>query len=391
MWYAGLVESSFEAAATGRAMAKGRSLSQFQETFPDETSCAAFLLEWRWSKGFVCPGCGEQRAAALKSRAYTYECLDCGRQTSATAGTVMHRSKLPLTSWFWAAHLMATHSNGMSARQLEDQLGVTYKTAWLLTQKLRRSMVDPDRNPLEGVVEVDQAEIPFREGDAFFEPGNAGKILVVGAVEVIDRDTNQPKPRPKHAKYLDIRSGRIRLAVIADNSAASIEAFVRANVKRGTTLLTDGHASYPGLTDYRHDPRVVGKMAGHVVLPWIHRVFSLMKRWALGTYHGLRRKHIDSYLNEFVFRYNRRFYRHVSFETVLGLASRHAPSSYWNIIGRDNPRKGVATVRRRPRQRKTAAGTRQDGSGRAAKTPPTTSYSAAAGQTPDLDHPGTTG
>src|SRR6202035_5683654 len=99
---------------------------------------------------------------------------------------------------------------------------------------------------------------------------------------------------------------------IPDNSAASIEAFVRANVKTGTTLLTDGHSSYPGLTDYRHDPRTVGKMAGHIVLPWIHRVFALMKRWGLGTYHGLRRKHIDTYLNEFVFRYNRRFYRHVS-------------------------------------------------------------------------------
>jgi len=278
MWYAGAVGSLFEATATGRAKAKGRSLSQFQETFADEASCAAFLSERRWPKGFVCPGCGEQRAAALKSRAYTYECLDCGRQTSATAGTVMHRSKLPLTTWFWAAHLMATHSNGMSARQLEDQLGVTYKTAWLLTQKLRRSMVDPDRDPLEGVVEVDQAEIPFREGDAFFEPGNAGKILVAGAVEVIDRDTNQPKPRRKHAKYLDTRSGRIRLAMIADNSAASIEAFVRANVKRGATLLTDGHPSYPGLIDYRHDPRIVGTMAGHVVLPWIHRAFSLMRR-----------------------------------------------------------------------------------------------------------------
>ena len=338
MWYAGFVELLFEASATGRAMAKGRSLSQFQETFPDETSCAAFLLGRRWSKGFVCPGCGEQRAAALKSRAYTYECLDCGRQTSATAGTVMHRSKLPLTTWFWAAHLMATHSNGMSARQLEDQLGVTYKTAWLLTQKLRRSMVDPDRDPLEGVVEVDQAEIPFREGDAFFERGNAGKILVVGAVEVIDRDTNQLKPRRKHAKYLDTRSGRIRLAMIADNSATSIEAFVRANVKRGATLLTDGHASDPGLTDYRHDPRIVGKMAGHVVLPWTYRAFSLMKRWSLGTYHGLRRTHVDTYLNEFVFRYNRRFHRHVSFEALLGLAAHHAPASYWDIVQRDNPR-----------------------------------------------------
>src|SRR5208283_925609 len=170
-----------------------------------------------------------------------------------------------------------------------------------------------------------------------------------------------PKPRRKHAKYLDTRSGRIRLAMIADNSAASIEAFVRTNVKRAATLLTDGHASYPGLIDYRHDPRIVGKMAGHVVLPWIHRAFSLMKRWGLGTYHGLRRTHVDTYLNEFVFRYNRRFHRHVSFEALLGLAAHHAPASYWAIVQRDNPRKGVQTIRRPPRRRKTATGMRQDG------------------------------
>ena len=106
--------------------------------------------------------------------------------------------------------------------------------------------------------------------------------------------------------------------MITDNSAASIEAFVKVpTVNRGVTLFTDGHASYRGLTGYRHDPRIVGKMAAHVVLPWVHRAFSLMKRWSLGTYHGLRRKHADTYLNEFVFRYNRRFYRHVSFETLL--------------------------------------------------------------------------
>src|SRR4051794_34869477 len=107
----------------------------------------------------------------------------------------MHRSKLPLTVWFWAAHLMATHSNGMSAVQLEAQLGITYKTAWLLAQKLRRSMIDPHREPLEGVVEVDQAEIPFRADNSFFDPVKSGKILIAGAVEVIDRGTNQAKPR----------------------------------------------------------------------------------------------------------------------------------------------------------------------------------------------------
>jgi transposase-like protein len=373
----------------GQSMARARSLTEFQEAFPDEAGCAAFLFERRWQGGFVCPRCGGERVAALKSRAHTYECLDCGRQTSITAGSVMHRSKLPLTVWFWAAHLMSTHSNGMSARQLADQLGLTYKTAWLLTQKLRRSMVDPDRELLEGVVEVDQAEIPFRAGDTVFDPGNSGKILIAGAVEVLDRGTGQAKPRRKKAKYLDTLSGRIRLAMIADNSAASIEAFVRTNVKRGTTLLTDGHASYPGLTDYRHDPRVVGKMAAQVVLPWVHRVFSLVKRWGLGTYHGLRRKHVDTYLNEFVFRYNRRFYRHASFETILGLASHHEPASYWDIIGRANPRQGAPALRRAPRRRKTAGGMRPDGSGKVRTDGQI--QTSETGQPLYVDVPGTTG
>ena len=163
---------------------------------------------------------------------------------------------------------------------------------------------------------------------------------------------------------------------------------MRANVKRGTTLITDGHASYPALADYRHDPRVVGKMAGHVVLPWIHRVFSLVKRWGLGTYHGLRRKHLDTYLNEFVFRYNRRFYRHASFETVLGLASHHEPAGYWDIIGRANPRKGTPALRRAPRRRKTASGMRPDGPGQA--RPDHRIHASETGQPLYVGKPGTT-
>src|SRR5437660_7471737 len=164
-------------AMAGQSMARARSLTEFQEAFPDEAGCAAFLFERRWQGGFVCPRCGGERAALLRSRAHTYECLDCGRQTSITAGTVMHRSKLPLTVWFWAAHLMATHSNGMSAVQLEAQLGITYKTAWLLAQKLRRSMIDPQREPLEGVVEVDQAEILSGPTTAFSILPNPGRSL----------------------------------------------------------------------------------------------------------------------------------------------------------------------------------------------------------------------
>ena len=160
------------------------------------------MFNRRWPDEFVCQACGKGRFATLKSRPRLYECRDCGRQTSITAGTAMHRSKLPLTTRFCAAHLMTTHSNGMSARQLQDQLGVTYKTAWLLMQNLRRSMLDPDREPLQGVVEIDQAEIPFREGDTFFESGNAGKILVIGTDEVSERDTNKAKPRRKHPTKL---------------------------------------------------------------------------------------------------------------------------------------------------------------------------------------------
>lgn len=343
-------------------MRKPRSLIAFQKAFPDETACADFLFDQRWPDGFVCPACGDDRAVVLKSRAWTYQCVGCRRQTSITAGSVMHRTKLPLTVWFWAAHLMATHSNGISARQLAAQLPITYKTAWLLTQKLRRSMVDPDREPLEGVVEIDQTEIPFRDTQKFYDPDRAGKIIIIGAVEVRDRTTGRAiKPRKIGAKYLDTLSGRVRLQAIPTNEAKHIRAFIRANIKPGTTLLSDGHRSYLGIDGYRHDPRVVGKMAGHVVLLWIHRVFSLLKRWGLGTYHGLRRKHIDTYLNEFAFRYNRRFYRHVSFQTILGIAVKRSPTSYWDIAGHVNPRKGEKSERRHPRQRKTITGMRQDG------------------------------
>ena len=177
-------------------------------------------------------------------------------------------------------------------------------------------------------------------------PGNAGKILVIGAVEVIDRDTNRPKPRRKHAKYLDTRSGRIRLAVIADNSAIDRGVRARQREARHDAAHRRPCILSGAVSDYRHDPRVVGNMAGHVVLPWSHRAFSLLKRWALGTYHGLRRKHVDTYLDEFVFRYNRRFYRHVSFETLLGLAAHRTPETYRDIISRGAPHKAV--VRQEP-------------------------------------------
>lgn len=297
-----------------------RSLPEFQCRFPDEAACVEYLAAARWPDGFQCPACGGAKAWRLSTKPFTWECAGCGRQTSVTAGTVMHGSKLDLLAWFWAAYLMATHSNGISATQLQIQLGIgSYKTAWLLCAKLRRAMVNPERNPLTGLVEVDETTIPFRtKGDPVAGGGGrsqAGKMPVIAAVEIVGDGP-----------------GRLRLAPIADYSAESIRAFAATNIACGATLKTDGWASYPGTPEVNHDPHVVGNMAAHVVLPWTHRVFANLKRWALGVYHGLRRNHLQSYLDEFTFRFNRRRTRHAAFRSLLGIGTRTKPITYKMLI-----------------------------------------------------------
>jgi len=297
-----------------------RSLIEFQRRFPDEEACAAYLADARWPEGFRCPACGHDKGWELATKAFTFECAGCGKQTSVTAGTAMHGSKLPLTAWFWAAYLMATHSNGIAALQLQAQLGLgSYKSAWLLCAKLRRAMVAPGRSPLAGLAEVDETEIPLRTKDDPVAGGggrsHAGKMLVAGAVEVANG-----------------APGRLRLAEITDFSAPSLHGFIAANVASGTTIRTDGWSGYPGAPDVAHDPHVIGPIAAHVVLPWIHRVFSNLKTWALGVYHGLRKKHLQAYLDEFVFRFNRRRTRHAAFRSLLGIGVALKPATYNMLI-----------------------------------------------------------
>jgi hypothetical protein len=270
-----------------------RSLIEFQQRFCDEAACAEYLYAARWPEGFACPECGKRKAWQLPTKPWTWECAACGKQTSVTAGTVMHPSKLPLTVWFW--------------------------TAWLLCTKLRRSMVAPERRPLAGLVEVDETEIPCRSKNDPLTGGGGrshqGKILVVGAVEVTDGGP-----------------GRIRLAAVPDYSADSLHPFIAQNLAPGATAKTDGWSGYPGAPGVSHDPHVVGKMAAHVVLPWVHRVFANLKTWGLGVYHGLRRGHLQSYLDEFVFRFNRRRTRHADFRSLLGIAAGSAPLTYKMLI-----------------------------------------------------------
>jgi predicted RNA-binding Zn-ribbon protein involved in translation (DUF1610 family) len=221
-----------------------RSLIEFQSRFSDETACVAYLFAARWPQGFVCPACGKSKAWQLQTKAWTWECAHCGKQTSVTAGTIMHHSKLPLTLWFWAAYLMATHSNGISALQVQRQLGLgSYKSAWLLCAKLRRSMVARGRAPLAGLVEVDETEIVYRSKNDPVTGGGGrshqGKILVVGAVEVADGGAGP---------------GRIRLHQVPDYSADSLHAFLKTNLAPGATAKTDGWAGYSGAPEVTHDP-----------------------------------------------------------------------------------------------------------------------------------------
>ena len=268
------------------------SRAAFEARFPDDAP--RHLAAKRWPDGFACPACGH-RGWELKRRRASWECAACGKETSVTAGTIMHRSHLPLKTWLMAVHIVTSHSNGISALQLQAQLGLgSYKSAWLLLHKLRRAMVDPDRSLLEDLVEIDEATLPFR---TVKDPTTGGQGRSRQARCALPARSSY-RPRASH-----VASGWRRSGI---SPRAAFIAFVAGTSAPGARVITDGWSGYPGLPDHDHQPKVVGATPAHLVLIWIHRVFSNLKRWALGTFHGLRRAHLRRYLDEFVFRWNRR-------------------------------------------------------------------------------------
>ena len=232
-----------------------------------------------------------------------------------TAGTVLHRTRLPLRFWFAAAYLVTTPTPGFSAVQLQRQLGLArYETAWTMLHKLRRAMLRPERDRLSGVVEVDEAYVGgVEEGRRGGRQRDSSKSIVAGAVEVRGRG-----------------SGRVRLAVVEDLSAASLVPFVEASVEPGSTVLTDGWQGYAPLrAGYDHRPATVGDPRNaSLLLPRVHRTFSNLKTWLKGTHHGVSGKHLPSYVDEFVFRFNRRRTPMAAFQALLGLSTRHAPTTH---------------------------------------------------------------
>jgi len=293
-----------------------KTLREFRQQFSSDAICLEYLAQSRWPSGFVCPKCGGREHWVIKEP-FGYECSGCGRRTSPTAGTVLHRSHVGIQEWFWAAYLVATHTPGFSAKQLERQIGCAYRTAWFMLHRLRRAMVSDARSRLDGEVEADETIVGgtvkgrFGRGVAASE----NKTLVFGAVEVISYTD-------KHGRAAE-KAGRVRLAITPRADGESIGLFLAQNVAEGSEISTDGWKGYSrtALANYRHSPST-GAHATH-----IHRVFGNLKTWINGTHHGVDPKYLQTYLEEFVFRFNRRKTPMAAFQTLLGIAAGKAPQT----------------------------------------------------------------
>jgi hypothetical protein len=322
------------------------SLPEFQTVFPDDTACAKYLESVRWPEGFTCPKCSERgEPYRFDTRSsVVLRCRRCKASASLTAGTVMQSTHTPLSTWFWGAYLVTTQTPGQSALQFQRQLGLSrYETAFQILHKLRAGMVRPERDGIGGEhpVEVDECLIGGRtRGEG---RGIHHKVTVVGAVEVRlrqDAELRAAKHSQAHKGGVPLKklvyAGRLRLRAVDGRGAEGLIDFITDSVAKGSTIRTDGWGAYEALPSlgYVHDPLDVcgdpDKAEAH--LPMIHLVFSNLKTWLLGTHHGaVGQHHLQAYLNEYVFRFNRRFYPMTAFNSVLGLAARSASPTYYQL------------------------------------------------------------
>ena len=289
----------------------------FHRLFPNEEACIEYLFHVRWPDGFVCPKCGGGPVGIQVSRALIRCKLN--HQTSITAGTALHRSRVALWDWFYAVFIATTATPGISALQLQKQLGLPYnEAAFTLLHKMRSVLVDPNRSPLggrgpDGPIEV-QVNEGFIGGPEAGHPGRGAvdKAQIVLGIEVLYWTDEKGKQRR--------RAGRMRATVIPNAQAATLIPWIESNVAKGSHIVTDGLTSYhslPRLGD-THATMIPRKGDPASYLPMPHLVISNLKAWLLGTFHGaVTPKHLQAYLNEYVFRFNRRFHRGPAFIRAL--------------------------------------------------------------------------
>lgn len=282
-----------------------------------EQPCREYLFILRWPEGFICPRCGS-KAAWPMSRGL-WKCGDCKYQVSVTAGTIFQGSHLSLTTWFRAMWYITSQKNGMSAQGLQRVLGLgSYETAWVLLHKLRRAMVRPGRDQLKGRVEVDET---YLGGE---EEGVVGRLTEEKDIVIVAVEEN--------GKGI----GRIRLRCIPDITKESLHGFIKHTIEPGSIVTTDGLNAYRGMEGYIHNRQVQRHQPeGEHLLPRVHKVVSLLKRWLLGTHQGgIGHEHLNDYLDEFSFRFNRRksASRGKLFYRLAQHAVQIAPSPYDLIV-----------------------------------------------------------
>lgn len=261
--------------------------------FRDDAACSAYLERLRWPTGVVCPACASTAAPWRQTRGRLV-CPSCRHQTSATADTILDKTRTPLTTWFEAAWHVSTAKNGLSAKTLERTLGTRYRVAWTILHRFRVAMVRSERECLSGTVEVDETLVGGVEHGGKGGRGTAKSIVVI-AIEVLE---------PKGF-------GRVRMRHVPDASGVNRVSFVCDAVAPRSWVHTDGWGGYNDLPKHGYTrQRTVVSSSGdpaHVSMPGVHRVASLLKRWILGTHQGaVTPDHLQSYLEEFTFRFNRR-------------------------------------------------------------------------------------
>ena len=300
------------------------SLPEFQRLFPNEVACAAYLEHARWGDGFVCSRCGvADEPYRFANRPTVLRCRHCQINSYLTAGTVMERTRTPLSVWFWAAYLVTSQTPGISAVQFQRQLGLSrYETAFQILHKLRVGMVRPDQDRIGGHsdehIEADETYVGGRtRGEG---RGVHHQTLVAAAVEVRYRERDSALNERRNGRY----AGRVRLAVVPDRGADALCGFIKGVVVPGTRIITDDWSGYAGLAKHGYDHVPIAERGDPQVaeefMPIVHLVFSNLKTWLRGIHHGVSPQHLQAYLNEFSFRFNRRFYPFNAFRSLLGIA-----------------------------------------------------------------------
>lgn len=304
-----------------------RTYQEFLEWFSDEAACRRYLFRCRWPHGFQCACCGFSAEPWTTSRGYLH-CRQCGSEISVTAGTIFHRTRMPLRTWFAAIWFVTSQKDGASALGLKRVFGFgSYQTAWAWLHKLRQAMVRPDRDLLCGRIEVDETYVGGSDVGGKRGRGSESKEIVAIAVEV----------------HLPKGFGRVRMRRIPDVSGGSLVPFVCDVAERGSEILTDGWKGYNQLSKsgFKHDKIIVSDTGNpaHVSMPGVHRIAALVKRWLLSTHQGsVSGKHLEYYLDEYTFRFNRRTSRSrgMLFYRLMEQAVMTAPLPYRQIVQREH-------------------------------------------------------